>query len=393
MIISTSSRLGEVKPYYFATKLAEIAEMNRSGEQVINMGIGSPDLAPPPEVMNELIRASTLPRANQYQSYRGLPELRSAFANHYHRHLGVDIDANKEILPLIGSKEGIMHIAMTFLEAGDEALIPNPGYPSYRVTTELAGATPVYYELSEEGGWLPDIDALVQTDLSRVKIMWINYPNMPTGARASREFFGHLIEFARKNEILICHDNPYNYILNDQPLSLLSLPGSMECCIELCSLSKAYNMAGWRVGAVLGSQGYIDAIMRFKSNMDSGMYLPVQMAAAKALDLNDDWFEEINAIYRERRNEVYKIFDLLDCTYKRDGAGLFVWAKAPDYIADVPSWVDEMLHVSRTFITPGFIFGDRGERYLRIALCSPIEVYREAFSRLETRFVKSIAEV
>ena len=367
--------------------------MNNNGDNVLNMGIGSPDLAPHSSVIDTLKSAAMEPDANKYQSYKGLPSLRTAFANHYTRDLDVPINSDNEVLPLIGSKEGIMHIAMSFLEAGDEVLVPNPGYPSYRVTTELAGAKAVFYNLEESMGWLPDLDALSEQDLSKVKLMWINYPNMPTGAKATRAFFDKLVAFGLHHEILICHDNPYNMILNEEPMSILSVPGAKECCLELCSLSKAYNMAGWRVGALIGAKEYIDVVMRFKSNMDSGMYKAVQIAAAQALSLDKNWFNYLNEIYKERKKVVKQIFDILDCSYEEDTAGLFVWAKAPDYIADVPNWIDEILQNAKVFITPGFIFGTNGERYLRIALCSPVEMYKEALSRIENTIVKSIATV
>ena len=294
MIISPSHRIGEVKAYYFATKLAEIAEMNHSGQPVINLGIGSPDLLPPDEVIETLQQASKLEDANKYQSYKGIPELRDAYAAHYKSQLAVTIDSKTEVLPLIGSKEGIMHIAMSFLSEGDEVLVPNPGYPSYRVTTELAGATPRLYNLTEQNGWRPDLAALGKTDLSKVKIMWINYPNMPTGAKVDLDFYHSLVDFALSHQILICHDNPYNYILNDNPLSIFNVPRAKECAIELFSLSKCYNMAGWRVGALIGAQEYVDVVMRFKSNMDSGMYKAVQLAAVTALNMGQEWFEQLN---------------------------------------------------------------------------------------------------
>ncbi len=391
MIISPSHRIGEVKAYYFATKLAEIAEMNQSSQAVINLGIGSPDLLPPKKVIETLQQACELEDANKYQSYKGLPELRDAYAQHYKSQLEVTIDSKTEVLPLIGSKEGIMHIAMSFLGEGDEVLVPNPGYPSYRVTTELAGATARLYNLTEENGWKPDLAELSNQDLSRVKIMWINYPNMPTGAKVDLEFYQNLVDFALKHQLLICHDNPYNYILNDNPLSIFNVPRAKECAIELFSLSKCYNMAGWRVGALIGAKDYVDVVMRFKSNMDSGMYKAVQLAAVKALSVGQDWFEQLNEEYRERRKLVWQIFDLLDCRYDRESAGLFVWAKAPDYISDVESWVDEILYEARVFITPGFIFGSNGKRYVRIALCSNQNTLKEAFAKIDQHFIKSMA--
>jgi len=391
MIIKPSDRLADVKSYYFATKLAEIAEMNSSGEQVINLGIGSPDLLPPDQVIESLRQCALEERSNMYQSYKGIPPLRAAFSAHYKKYMQMDIDPETEVLPLIGSKEGIMHISMSFLNPGDEVLVPNPGYPSYATTAELAGARPVYFDLKKENGWLPDLKSLANKNLSRVKLMWINYPNMPTGATLDRASMQAIVDFALQNDILLCHDNPYNMILNDSPQSILSCTDAKKCCLELYSLSKGFNMAGWRVGAVLGAKDYIDTIMRFKSNMDSGMYKPIQEAASVALQLGADWFEHLNKIYTDRREKVYQIFDLLDCTYSRDGAGLFVWAEVPSYLADVESWVDEILQQARVFITPGFIFGSNGQRYVRISLCADATQYAVAQRRLEERFIKTIA--
>lgn len=391
MIIKPSKRIGEVKAYYFATKLAQIAEMNKSGVPVINLGIGSPDLLPPAEVIETLQASAEEVDANKYQSYKGIPELREAFAHHYKQQMSISIDPSSEILPLIGSKEGIMHISMSFLGEGDKVLVPNPGYPSYRVTAELAGAEPLFYDLTEKSNWLPDFAKIEENDLSAVKIMWINYPNMPTGASASRAFYKDLVSFAKRNEILICHDNPYNFILNDTPLSIFNIDGAKDCALELYSLSKCFNMAGWRVGALVGAKEYIDVVMRFKSNMDSGMYKPVQKAAAKALHLGEEWFESLNVHYRSRREKAREIFDLLDCSYSDDSVGMFVWAKVPDYIADVEGWIEEILVKARVFITPGFIFGTNGERYVRIALCSDESILQNAFDKIDQHFVKSIA--
>ena len=391
MIIKPSDRIGEVKAYYFATKLAEIAEMNARGEDVLNLGIGSPDLLPPPQVLEKLQSASKGEGANMYQSYKGLPELREAFSYHYKKMMNVDIDASTEVLPLIGSKEGIMHISMSFLNKGDEVLVPNPGYPSYRVTAELAGATTLFYDLIEESNWLPDLSKLEKLDLRKVKIMWMNYPNMPTGATMDSEALKAVVAFANKHEILLCHDNPYNFILNEEPRSIFNIEGAKDCCLELYSLSKCFNMSGWRVGALLGDKKYVDVVMRFKSNMDSGMYRPIQEAAAVALHLDDDWFSSLNKIYKERRQIVHEIFDLLDCDYNPKSAGLFVWAKAPGYIQDVPAWADDILQEAKVFITPGFIFGSNGEKYVRIALCTNTDELKQAKHRIESKFVKSIA--
>ena len=349
MIIKPSERIGDVKEYYFATKLAEIGGMNARGANVLNLGIGSPDLLPPKEVIDELKNATDLPRANMYQSYRGLLELRQAFANHYMQMMDVSIEGSSEVLPLIGSKEGIMHIAMSFLNPGDEVLVPNPGYPAYRVTAELAGAKSIFYELSEEGNWLPDIVQLSKLDLSNVKLMWINYPNMPTGANISLGDLKQLVDFTRENGILLCHDNPYNFILNPKPKSIFNIEGAKENCIELYSLSKCYNMAGWRVGALIAGSEIISTVMRFKSNMDSGMYLPVQKAAVAALKMGNEWFDELNSIYRKRQQQAFRIFDLLDCTYDVTCGGMFVWAKVPGYIADVEQWIDDILQEAKVF--------------------------------------------
>ena len=391
MIAKPSNRIGDVKTYYFATKLAEIAEMNARGEEVLNLGIGSPDLIPHREVLAVLHRASLEPKANMYQPYKGIPELRNGFADHYRKMLGVDINPDTEVLPLMGSKEGVLHISMSFLNEGDQVLVPNPGYPSYGVTAELAGATSISYNLTADSNWLPDIDALRSLDLKAVKIMWINYPNMPSGAIIDEENLRAIVLFAKRNEILLCHDNPYNFILNDHPRSIFNIEGARDCCLELYSLSKCFNMAGWRVGALIGAKQYIDVVMRFKSNMDSGMYRPIQEAAAYALSLGNEWFDELNNVYRERRDRVFEIFDLLDCTYVKDRGGLFVWAKAPSYIADVQKWADDILQEAKVFLTPGVVFGTNGKDYLRIALCTPVEQLEKARQRLESKFVKSIA--
>jgi len=300
MIIKPSHRIGQVKTYYFATKLAQIAVMNKMGKDVINLGIGSPDLLPPDDIIQALTSATTDTVANKYQSYKGIPELREAFAKWYNRWFGVTLDFGKEVLPLIGSKEGIMHISMSFLNEGDEVLVPNPGYPAYRMTSKLAGATVRNYDLTLENGWKPNLDQLRKEDLSRVKIMWVNYPNMPTGQPADLNFFNKLVEFGREQKILICHDNPYGFILNDHPISIMQVDGAKDVAIELNSLSKCFNMAGWRVGVMVGQKEYIDAVMKFKSNMDSGMYKPIQMAAVKALSLNQEWFDKLNDIYTRR---------------------------------------------------------------------------------------------
>ncbi len=392
MIINPSNRIEDIKTYYFAIKLAEITEMNKNGQEVINLGIGSPDLSPPDGVIDALVESARNPGANKYQSYRGLPELRAAFSHHYEKELGVKIDAQGEVLPLIGSKEGIMHIAMSFLNPGDEVLVPDPGYPAYAATARIAGAMVRNYQCTESTDWLPDLQSLETEDLTKVKIMWINYPMMPTGARCSLHGFEQMVAFARKYGILLCHDNPYNLILNPEPMSVFNVDGALDCCLELCSLSKCYNMAGWRVGAVLGRKDYLDAILKFKSNMDSGMYRPIQEAAVQALSYGSEWYTELNRIYGRRREMVWQLFDMLNCTYDRDTAGLFVWAKVPDYIADVRAFADEILYEARVFITPGFIFGSNGERYLRASLCNTEKVLDEAIRKIDQFILKPIAK-
>ncbi len=382
MIIKPSDRIGKVETYYFARKLAEIAKMNAAGAKVINLGIGSPDLFPPNEVLETLCLKSRARLANKYQSYKGLPALRDAFANFYQRHFDVQLNPASEVLPLIGSKEGIMHIAMTFLQEGDEVLVPNPGYPAYSMTTKLSGATPMLYDLKSALNWKPDLEELATRDLSKVKIMWLNYPNMPTGAKADISFFEELVQFAKKHKILLCHDNPYGFILNKNPMSLLQVKGAMEVAIELNSLSKCFNMAGWRVGAMLGKAEYLNAVMKFKSNMDSGMFRPIQQAAVVALNSEQTWFDQLNEIYKERRKAVWKIMHMLDCTYDPFAQGLFVWGKIPSNIESGESYAEAILQNAKVFITPGFIFGSNGDRYVRISLCSEIATFQEAGSRI-----------
>lgn len=381
--IKTARRLGDVKEYYFATKLREIREMHLQGKQVLNLGIGSPDLPPPADVVEELADQARMPDQHGYQSYQGLPELRQAFANWYRNWFDVDLDGEQEVLPLIGSKEGIMHISMTFLEAGDEVLVPNPGYPAYRAVANLTGATIREYELSASNGWYPDLQALAATDLSRVKIMWLNYPNMPTGTPASRAFFAEVVAFAKKHQILICNDNPYAFILNEEPVSLLNIPGAKEVAIELNSLSKAHNMAGWRIGMMAGKADHLKAVLRFKSNMDSGMFKPLQMAAVKALHNPPSWYRDLNAVYAERRERVFRLLDTLGCTYRTNQVGMFVWAEIPVNYANGYELSDEALYQAHVFLTPGGIFGSQGDRYIRLSLCSDGTLYEEAIRRLE----------
>lgn len=388
MLIKTANRLDGIGEYYFSQKLREIDTLNKAGKDILNLGIGSPDLPPHPEVIRVLQDTAAQPNVHAYQSYKGSPVLRKAVVTWYQQWYGVSLDSETEILPLIGSKEGIMHICMTYLNDGDEALIPNPGYPTYSSAVKLAGARPVPYTLSEEHNWQPDLDALAQSDLSKVKLMWVNYPHMPTGQLPSASFFERLIAFAQKHNILICHDNPYSFILNEQPVSLLSIPGAKEVVLELNSLSKSSNMAGWRVGMLAAAKERIDEVLRFKSNMDSGMFLPVQLAAAKALELGKDWYDSINTIYAERRTKVFEMLDLLNCSYATGQVGMFVWAKIPATFTDGFALSDKVLYEASVFITPGGIFGDAGNGYIRVSLCGSIERFEEAIQRIKTRLVK-----
>ncbi len=383
-MIRESDRLQVAETYYFAKKLAEIRTMNETNDiKVINLGIGSPDLPPPTSVTEKLKEYATRPDVHAYQSYKGLPELNEAFAAWYKNHFDVNLDPKTELLPLIGSKEGVMHISMSFLNPGDQVLVPNPGYPAYAMTAKLAGAEVVYFDLESHLNWLPDLDKLEQLDLSKVKLMWVNYPNMPTGGNATIEFFKELIAFGQRHNILICHDNPYTFILNDSPISIMQVEGAKFCALELTSLSKNYNMAGWRVGAVAGDKYYIDTILKFKSNMDSGMFMPIQIAAIEALGQDQSWFDYLNGIYAERKKVAITIMENIGCTPLLDGAGMFVWASIPTDIKDAETLADEILYESKVFITPGHIFGDVGMRYLRISLCSDVEQLNNALQRVK----------
>lgn len=386
MKIQQADRLESVSTYYFARKLAEIAELNANNStQIINLGIGSPDLLPPAEVIDTLKHAADDPVANKYQSYKGLPILRDAFAHWYDRFFKVDVDSQNEVLPLMGSKEGIMHISMSLLNPGDEVLVPDPGYPAYRMTAALAGATPIYYDLKSEKNWLPDLESLKAKDLSKVKLMWINYPHMPTGAKADLPFYESLVRFAIEKDIIICHDNPYVFILNDDPISILQVADAENHCLELISLSKCYNMAGWRIGALVGHRNAIDTVLKFKSNMDSGMYKPLQMAAAKALSMDESWMSSLNEIYIKRRKIAQAIMTEVGAEYEEDNAGLFVWAKVKNSTQTVEEFCDEILYGAKVFITPGHIFGKNGEGYIRISLCSSEEILTNALHRIRTQ--------
>lgn len=379
----TAARLKGVREYYFATKLRQIEEMNKSGKDVINLGIGSPDRSPHPDVIETLYQESLNPHQHGYQNYKGNIRLREAASLWYKRFYNVQLDPNSEILPLIGSKEGIMHICMTYINQGDEVLIPDPGYPTYKSAATISGASVRTYSLKPELGWFPDLDELQTKDLSKVKLMFVNYPHMPTGAIATLENFQRLIDFAKRNNILICHDNPYSFILNERPTSILEARGAKDVAIELNSLSKSHNMAGWRVGFVLAQEKRINEIMRFKSNMDSGMFLPLQLAAAKALSLGKEWYEDVNKVYRERRNIVYELLDILSAEYSRNRAGLFVWAGIPNKYKNGYEMTDEILERANVFITPGGIFGEAGENYIRVSLCVTEKRIKEAIERIK----------
>ena len=381
--MKTSKRLEGIGEYYFSKKLREIDELNKQGKQVINLGIGSPDLPPHPDVIKTLQEEAAKPNVHAYQSYKGSPVLRKAIGEWYNRWYGVDLDPDNEILPLIGSKEGIMHICMTYLENGDGALVPDPGYPTYQSAVKLAGGKCMSYDLKEKNNYEPDFKKLEKKKLGMVKLMFVNYPQMPTGQLPTTDLFERLVAFGKKHNILIVHDNPYSFILNDKPASILSIPGAKDCVVELNSLSKSHNMAGWRVGMLCGAKDRIDEVLRFKSNMDSGMFLPVQLAAAKALSLGKDWQEEVNRTYRARRNKVFELLDLLECQYSTTQAGLFVWASIPRNYKDGYVLSDEVLYKAAVFITPGGIFGDAGKNYVRVSLCSTEEKISESIERIK----------
>lgn len=380
--METAKRLDGIGEYYFSQKLREIDELNKQGKQIINLGIGSPDLPPHPDVIRTLQEEAAKTNTHAYQSYKGSPVLRKAFADWYRNWYGVELNPDTEILPLIGSKEGIMHICMTYLDKKDEVLVPNPGYPTYRSAVKLAGGKCVEYELKEKNHYAPDFKKLEKKDLGKVKLMFVNYPQMPTGQLPTKELFEELVAFGKKHDILIIHDNPYSFILNEKPESLLSVDGAKEVVIELNSLSKSHNMAGWRVGVLCGAKERIEEVLRFKSNMDSGMFLPLQLAAAKALTLGKEWQDEVNAIYRERREKVFELLETLHCRVSREQAGMFVWARIPDQYKSGFELSDEVLYGSNVFITPGGIFGTAGDKYIRVSLCAPVTKFEESLQRI-----------
>lgn len=380
-MIEVANRLHSVEEYYFSKKLREVNMLIANGKPIINLGIGSPDMQPPQKVIDALISSLQNPNAHKYQSYQGLPELRDAMASFYKEHFNVSLSGQNEVLPLMGSKEGIMHVSMTYLNEGDEVLIPNPGYPTYESVTKLIGAKPVFYELEAANHWLPDLKALSRQDLSKVKLMWVNYPHMPTGAQPSKFLFEELVAFGKKHNILIVNDNPYSFVLNDSPKSILSVPGAKEVCLELNSLSKTFNMAGWRVGMVVGDSKHISHILKVKSNMDSGMFYGIQKGAIEALKCSNMWFSALNSVYKQRRNLVWQLADALNCSYDREATGLFVWAKLPAHLKS-EEFIDKVLKNNYIFITPGTIFGSKGEGYIRFSLCASTEVLEEAITRL-----------
>lgn len=380
-MIQTADRLKTVEEYYFSKKLREVRGLIANGKPIINMGIGNPDLAPSEEVVKAIQNAVTDAGAHQYQSYQGLPEFREAIADFYLTKYGVTLNPLNEILPLIGSKEGIMHISMAFLNEGDIALIPNPGYPTYTSVTKLVGAETKYYDLYDDNNWFPDIESLEKEDLSKVKLMWTSYPHMPTGVVASKVQFEKLIAFAKRNDILLVNDNPYSFVLNNNPVSILNIEGAKEVALELNSLSKTFNMAGWRVGMVSGSQEHINAILKVKSNMDSGMFYGIQKGAIAALKSGQDWFDNLNTIYTSRRNLMFQLVDKLNCTYDTTSVGMFVWAKLPYGVPSAEEFIDNILYDKDIFITPGTIFGSNGEGYIRFSLCVTEEKIKEAIER------------
>ncbi|KAB1068454.1 aminotransferase class I/II-fold pyridoxal phosphate-dependent enzyme [Tamlana haliotis] len=381
-MIEVANRLQTVEEYYFSKKLREVGALMASGKPIISLGIGSPDLAPPAKVLEAISESFKSPSAHKYQSYQGLPELREAMAEFYKTQFSVNLDPASEILPLMGSKEGIMHISMAYLNEGDSVLIPNPGYPTYQSVTNLVGAKGILYNLDAENNWMPDFEALEKLDLSKVKLMWVNYPHMPTGAKPTKSIFEDLVAFAKRHDILIVNDNPYSFILNDAPKSLLEVEGAKEVCLELNSLSKTFNMAGWRVGMVMGSTEHINNILKVKSNMDSGMFYGIQKGAIEALKCSKSWYSELNAVYEVRRKLVWELADALNCTYDKNASGLFIWAKLPEGEKS-EAFIDKILMEKDIFITPGTVFGTQGEGYVRFSLCATSSAIRECIARVK----------
>ncbi len=382
-MITPAKRLETVQEYYFSRKLKEVAEMNAKGLDVISLGIGSPDMPPSENTIKKLCETAPLPNVHGYQPYVGIPELRQGFADFYKRWYNVELNPASEIQPLIGSKEGILHVTLAFVNPGEKVLVPNPGYPTYSSLSTLLGAEVVYYDLKEDQNWQPDFEALENMDLTDVKLMWVNYPNMPTGANASVELLEKLVAFAKKHNIVVVNDNPYSLILNRKPLSIMQIEGAKDCCIEFNSMSKSHNMPGWRVGMIAANPTFIQWILKVKSNIDSGMFRPLQLAAAEALHNEDSWHEAMNIdLYGKRRAVAEQIMDILGCTYDKNQVGMFVWGKIPAELSDVEQLTEKILHEARVFITPGFIFGSNGARYIRISLCATEEKLKEALNRI-----------
>ena len=380
-MMKAAKRLDTVQEYYFSKKLREVRALLAAGKPIINMGIGSPDLQPPPAVIEAIQQAVLQEGAHKYQSYQGLPAFRQAVADFYQKNYQVAVNPENEILPLMGSKEGILHISMAFLNKGDKVLIPNPGYPTYTSVTNLVEAVPVFYDLTSEHNWEPNFKQLEQQDLSNVKLMWVNYPHMPTGAKATENLFKKLIAFGKKHQLLIINDNPYSFVLNDTPLSILGTEGAKETAIELNSLSKSFNMAGWRVGMLLGATPILEEVLKVKTQMDSGMFYGIQQGAIAALKVSSGWFENMNEVYQKRRKLIWQIAEALDCTFDKNTSGMFVWAKIPAG-KKAENIVDDLLYKHHIFIAPGTIFGSKGEGYIRFSLCVPEEKIKEALDRL-----------
>ena len=382
--IKPADRLSLVSEYYFSRKLKEVAQMNAEGKDVISLGIGSPDMPPSKETIQTLCENAIKPDVHGYQPTIGIPELRQAMSDWYKRWYNVDLNPATEIQPLIGSKEGILHVTLALVNPGDQVLVPNPGYPTYTSLNKLLGSEVVYYDLREDHHWYPDFQALEQTDLSRVKIMWTNYPNMPTGANATIELYEQLVAFAKKHNIVIVNDNPYSFILNRHPISILNVPGAKECCIEFNSMSKSHNMPGWRVGMIATNASFIQWILKVKSNIDSGTFRPMQLAAAQAYHNSAEWHEEANYnTYLRRRKLAEEIMSALGCTFDTEQVGMFLWGRIPDSYSDVEELTERILHEARVFITPGFIFGSNGKRYIRISLCAKEDKLKEALKRIK----------
>ena len=383
--IKPAERLSLVSEYYFSRKLKEVAQMNAEGKDVISLAIGSPDMPPSEKTISKLCEVAQRPDSHGYQITMGIPELRQAMADFYKRWYDVDLDPSKEILPLIGSKEGILHVTLAFVNPGEEVLVPNPGYPTYTSLSKILGAKVVNYDLMEENGWQPDFNQLENMDLSRVRLMWTNYPNMPTGGNARMETYRKLVDFARRHNIVVVNDNPYSFILNKQPMSLLQVEGAKDCCIEFNSMSKSHNMPGWRVGMCIANPTFISWILRIKSNIDSGTFRGIQLAAAEALTNDDEWHHEANIeTYARRRQYAEQIMDILGCTYDKNQVGMFLWGKIPEKYVDSEELTELVLHKARVFITPGFIFGSKGQRYIRISLCANESVFAAALQRVRT---------